>query len=211
MQKKLDLFALIANILIVGLSIFCLIFFLMVADAAESHRFRYYTNLSNLLAGVAAICYIVCFIANKVKGKEDIPLWVTIFKFVTMVATTLTAFVVLVALAPATSFYEMYRDIRLVTHAVNPVLILVSFLFFENRKKFRWVLSICGIATFVIYGVTYTILVIGLGVWPDFYEFNRWGTWPLIFVAVQSIGFGISQGMYFLRELVRKKVLKLDK
>lgn len=207
-KQLFRIISLITNISLFALGVTCLVYFILVPDAEESSRFMYYTNLSNLFLGIVSAISIP-YIIKSIRKKEDaIPTWLSILKLVSVTATTMTAFIVITILVPATSFFSMYRDIRLVTHAISPILALVSFLVVEKHVIYRWIWSLFGSITVLVYGTIYAILVFGLGVWPDIYEFNHFGNWPLFFPAFQAVGFGIAQGLYFLKKFIQSKLLK---
>ena len=170
----------------------------------------FFTNISNLTTGLISLAVSIFLIISLVKNKVIYPLALTIFKVIGLTMTTLTFIAVLTVLAPLTSFTYMYGNERFITHLLTPLLALVSFLFFENKSLFKWSHTFFGMIPFVIYSIVYAICVIILKVWPDIYQVNKQGIWYVYLIGAAIMAFGCTQGIYFLKKLVNKKVFKAN-
>ena len=116
---------------------------------------------------------------------------------------TMTFFMVL-CFVPVYGFKRAYGNDKLITHLIVPVLVVISYLFFEEKKLFKWKWSLLAIGPLIIYCVVYIINVICLHTWPDLYKVNQNGIWfVFILIAIVS-NFAVSQGLFFLKKFIDK-------
>lgn len=167
-------------------------------------RFRYFTNLSVITVTILSIPNIIFLLMSLIKGKMIYPKWFSITKFVGLSMTTLTFFTVVLILAPLTSYKEMFENVRFFTHLIIPVLVVVSFLFFEEKTLFEWQYTFLSFVPTFLYSITYTVNVIILGNWPDIYQINRQGIWYVYEIAIDLFGFILAVGLYFLKKAILK-------
>ena len=197
------------NIVVFVLEVICLcIFIKYVVQGNQDNRFRYFTNISNLTVGAFALPTTILLLMSIIKGKMIYPKYFHIAKFIALTMTSLTFVVVLFALAPLTSLYEMYSNVKFITHLVVPVIAVVSYLFFEDKTEFNWKWSLLGMVPSIIYSVMYGVNVALLKRWPDLYQVNNQGLWYLFSIATVVVAFGVAQGLYFLKRLTIKKAAK---
>lgn len=198
---------LIINVIVFGLVIYCLFTFIKFLLRGDPDiRFRYFTNISNLTVGAIALANSVFLTLSLIKGKLIYPKVLSIIKVVGLSMTTLTFFTVLFVIAPLTSYKEMYENVRFITHLVVPILVVVSYLFFEEKTLFAWKYSFFGIIPMIIYGVIYVTNVVFLKTWPDLYQINTHGLWFLFVIVFCISDLVCAQGLYFLKRLVNKKL-----
>ena len=197
----------VINISVFCLSIYCLSTFIKYAmSGSPDNRFRYYTNISNLTVGFIALPNAILLIISSIKGRMIYPKFFSIIKYVGLTMTTLTFFTVLFILAPLTSYKIMYQNMRFITHLVIPVLVLVSFFFFEEKTIFKWKFSLLGFLPPTIYSFVYAVCVFGLKVWPDIYQINTQGIWYVYEILVSLFGFFLAEVLYFTKKLVIDKL-----
>lgn len=97
---------------------------------------RFYTEDSNLLA-LAACAVTAVFAVRAISGHGAAPEWVRIFKYIALCCTTLTFVVVVLILGPMTGsvrgyLFFLFGSSMLYHHFLCPVLMFVSFVFFEK-------------------------------------------------------------------------------
>lgn len=93
--------------------------------------FVFFTNDSNLLAGVSALCLLAALLKNS--GAAP-PRWITRLRYTATLCLTLTFCVVVLVLAPMMGgYYEMVIAGEFKCyHLICPVLSFISFVFFEQ-------------------------------------------------------------------------------
>ena len=197
------------NIIVFGLSIFCLCNFIgYIIKGSPDNRFRYFTNLSTIMVGLIALPNAILLFLSAIKRKMLISTVFSVFKYVGLSMIALTFFTVLFFIAPLTSYKEMYQNMRFITHLVIPLLVIVSYLFFEENVLFNWKLSLIGVVPSVIYTIVYGVNVPLLKTWPDIYKVNNNGLWFLFAFITIIFNVAISLGLDFLKKLVVKRLSK---
>lgn len=197
----------IINAIVVCLVSYCLSTFIKyLVRGNPDIRFRYFTNISNLTVGAIAIFNIVFLVWSLIKKDIVFPKVLSIIKLVGLSMTTLTFFTVLFVIAPLTSYKEMYENVRFITHLVVPILVVVSYLFFEEKTLFEWKYSFFGAVPMVIYGMVYIPNVVFLKTWPDLYKINTHGLWFLFVILFCIADLLVALGLYFLKRFVNKKL-----
>ena len=204
MNKKERLRLLIGatiNLIVFGLAIFCLCNFVVyVIKGNPDNRFRYFTNITTLTAGLTALPNALLLVISAIRGKMIYPVFFSIAKFIGLAMVSLTFFTVLFIIAPLTSYKSMYKNMRFVTHLVIPVLVLVSYFFFEEKTLFMWKISFVGMLPPIIYTIIYGINVALLKTWPDIYKVNEKGIWFVYATLIILFNFVLVQGLYFLKK-----------
>lgn len=151
---------------------------------------HYYTFDSNI---VAALCCLVMFFANLRAYKSDDvkrgrPVFsrpVFVLKFIGTSLVAVTFMTVVCFLGPiAYSMSAMVEGVNLYLHVVNPLLCLVSFIFFERAERFPFRDCFIALIPTIIYGAVYAICVVFLEIWPDFYRFYIGKLWPVSALAM---------------------------
>ena len=205
-EKIRIVIGIIINTMVFGLEVYCLSTFIKyLIRGDEDIRFRYFTNISNLTVGLLALVSLVFLLISLFKGKMIYPKVLSVLKLVGITMTTLTFFTVLFVIAPLTSFKEMYGDVRFITHLVTPVLVVIAYLFFEEKTIFEWRFSFLGIVPVVIYEVFYVTNVVFLKTWPDLYKINTRGLWYIFVIVFLLSSYLLALGLYFLKKITSKK------
>lgn len=141
--NKKQIIALILNLLVIIMEIIGAV---MSARKHGAAMFQFYTEDSNIFALAACGIFAAVSILNLVQGKTEIPKWVHILKYMAACCLTVTFVVVICVLAPTLGpggYAEMLLEgSMLYHHFLCPVLVVISFLFFERGqeldKKYRF-------------------------------------------------------------------------
>ena len=142
---------------------------------------RYFTLLSNLFCGLAALAMAIA----QLGGSVPHALWLC--KYVSVAAVSVTMITVLVFLGPALGYKSQLSGVNLYLHLLGPLLAIGSFCFFERIYPLTLPLSLLGILPVACYGLFYLNKVVLCPEgkrWEDFYGFNKGGKWPVSFVAM---------------------------
>ena len=159
--------ALVLNCLIVVFTIFatiCVItgFKFMQGISVLSEKnftsFRYFTTLSNLLAALVALVFIIFKISPAGKNCEKLPVWLYILKIAAVTAVAFTMIITMGYLAPTSKrgYFALFMNSNLFMHFLTPMLCIISFIFFEPAEKPAFGLSFAGIIPAVLYASAYT-------------------------------------------------------
>lgn len=160
---------------------------------------KYYTTLSNIFAGIAAVIMIVVLARTK-SGK--VPVWAAVTKFASAVTVSVTFLVTLFFLAPTMGIGGLYKGELMFMHAVGPVLTVVSF--FMNRDLPEMKTSSALLATLptILYGGVYSanIMLNGVGSGMntnDWYGFAAAGihTVPFVYALMVLLTYLLSRVM----------------
>ena len=156
--------------------------------------FRYFTVLSNLFCAAASVAVAA---ARLLSGavEEPIPLWLSLVKFVSTSAVTVTFLTVVFFLMPKQGGPgELFKKYNFFMHFLCPVLAIVSYLLWDKvRSPFPAVFL--GILPVLLYGAWYMYHVIAAPEerrWDDFYGFTRNGKWGVALGAMLAASFAIS-------------------
>ena len=204
-ERIKTIIAVIINLIVFGIMVYCLISLIKTLINGRN-AFIYFTNISNLLVGFMALINATFLMLSIVKKRDCVPLIFTLIKIILISMTTVTFFVVLFVIGPTDGYQKNYSGRSLFTHLIVPLLSLISYLFFEEKMQLEWKYSLLILIPFVIYSIVYVINVIILESWPDLYHINKQGLWYLFLVAFVVAGFGVGQGLYFLKRFIDKKV-----
>lgn len=191
---------------------------------ASEHRFRgnpdptylrYFTTLSNLFSAFVCLFIAILIIINWKKEKAY-PKWVKILFGSAVTSVMLTFFTVILFLEPTMmakgySFLFLYWGMDyLLFHAINPLLALISYLFFFKGEKLIWKELFFMVIPMGVYTCIYSPCVIS-GAWPDFYGFTFGGKYYLTAVVLPIMliaTYGISYIINILSDLLDKKLNK---
>ncbi len=175
-----------------------------------SQTFRYFTNLSNILVAVTASLLIPFNINSLLSGKDEIPLWALLTKFVGTVSVTVTFLTVVLFLGPTMGWEIMFAGPCLFLHLITPLLAILSFVLLESNLKIKFPYSFLGLAPTFVYSLIYLFTVAVTKVWPDFYGFTFGGkmwTIPLSLLAMYIATYAFSLGLWKLHNLCEKRLL----
>ena len=166
---------------------------------------RYFTVLSNLLAGVTAVIWIVVYAI-----KRRTPLWLTILKYVATVSVFVTFLVILAFLGPIHGYGRVYSGTNLYYHLFIPLFAIAEEVLFGEDVSFKQ--SLFAVAPPLLYGIGYlaNCLVNGIGEeWAtrnDWYGFLLWGygVGALVFIVICAMAWGLGLALRALRKPARK-------
>lgn len=148
---------------------------LIWAQVTQGVSIKYYTNLSNIIALISGILFVISYYVNN-KILNNISSY---FKFISTIGLTVTFLVVIFVLSPQMAltggsyFTLVIPNGFIFLHIICPILEIVSFIFFENHtsfKKVRWYLLSC-LYTFA-YGIVILNLVYFTNVEPPYFFLN---------------------------------------
>jgi hypothetical protein len=133
---------------------------------------KYFTVLSNLLCGIAAVIWLVY---ERKGGSEAVER----LKYIAAASVGLTFTVVMAFLGPLYGYPEMFAGANLWLHLIVPVAAMAEIVFLSDAVYTKRDNNIAIIPP-LIYGIVYlvNILLNGMGEWPntnDWYLFFYWG------------------------------------
>ena len=145
---------------------------------------KYYTTLSNIFAGIAAVIMIVVLARTK-SGK--VPVWAAVTKFASAVTVSVTFLVTLFFLAPTMGIGGLYKGELMFMHAVGPVLTVVSFFMNRDLPEMKTSSALWATLPTILYGGVYSanIMLNGVGSGMntnDWYGFAAAGVHTVPFV-----------------------------
>ena len=157
-------------------------------DGIRYEVFRYYTTLSNVLAGLAAPPAAVCALRGLRTGTYRLPPFLAGWRYMATAMLTLTMMTVLFFLGPLFGYGAMFSRAYFWFHLVNPLLSIAAYCFLERDPAMRRSAVLLGVLPTALYGVVYVRETVFVGAdaggWPDFYGFNIGGHWPLAIAAM---------------------------
>ena len=102
----------------------------------NKHMFIYYTNDSNIFAGITSLIYSVAALTALSQGRAAVPEWIVMLRFMSTLGLTLTYVIVVTALAPAygKGGYAklLFGKFSIFVHLICPLIAFISFVFFED-------------------------------------------------------------------------------
>ena len=176
-------------------------------EASNTKMLKYYTVDSNILVGVVSYILATCEILYMKKKIKKIPEVVYILKLVGASAITLTFLTTAIFLVPQYGLYDMYNNSNLFFHLIIPILVVVSYLFYEKHDN-KYSYAVYGIMPMFLYSIYYSSMICvnlddgGLTPKYDFYGFLR-GNINNISVAVPVMfltAYLISIGLIFINK-----------
>lgn len=139
---------------------------------------KYFTVLSNLLVGVAAIAWLI---STGKEGNENggASECIERLKYIAAAAVGLTFATVVGFLGPIYGYPAMFQGANLFLHLIAPVTAMLEIIFLSDAAYTRRDNLMVIIPAF-LYGMGYlaNILINGIGEWPDtndWYFFFAWG------------------------------------
>lgn len=167
---------------------------------------KYFTVLSNLLMGAAAILNVI-YTIRTIKDKTELPAWVMKLKYAGASAVALTLLVVLLFLWPVFKVPGLYTGANLWFHLLIPLMAMASFIL-GGREQISFRDSFVSVIPMLLYGAWYIVnnMINGIGEWPDtndWYGFLSWGWIPgiIIFLVLVLMNWGTA----LLMRVVRNK------
>ena len=160
---------------------------------------KYYTTLSNIFAGIAAVI-MIAVLARAKSGK--VPVWAAVTKFASAVTVSVTFLVTLFFLAPTMGIGGLYKGELMFMHAVGPVLTVVSFFMNRDLPEMKPSSALWATLPTILYGGVYSanIMLNGVGSGMntnDWYGFAAAGihTVPFVYALMVLLTYLLSRVM----------------
>ena len=174
-----------------------------------------FTNLSNILNAAGAAVVLVFAVDNLFSGRDYIPRWAFVFRFVCAAAVGLTFLTVLVFLAPLQAlegkgYFRFFSGSMFFFHFLNPVLSAVSVIFLIRRFRIGIRERLLALVPTFIYSWLYFFMVVVFSAWEDFYGFTFGGRMylcPVSFILMYGFTWLIA---LFYAKLHNKKVVAAE-
>ena len=132
---------------------------ILAFTSSNLEAFKYFTVDSNVLAGLAALVFII-FQVMLAKGKiTSIPKAIYALKLAGTAGVSLTMLVTICFLIPqfGEHWYILFMNNNLFFHLLIPLLCIISFGFFEPMGLYKLSASLFGLIPMALYGIAYTI------------------------------------------------------
>lgn len=157
-----------------------------------------FTILSNIFLGLVALVTAIRTILKREPSRASTTWYLTAAS-----AGMLTFLTVLLFLAPmralnGKNYFDLFLEPMFFLHFLNPVLAAINFIFLSGDIKINLKSRLIATLPIVIYAVPYTLCVIFLKIWPDFYGITFGGRYylvPIVFVVFWLVIFGISSAL----------------
>ena len=170
---------------------------------------KYFTVLSNLFAGAAAVIYLAALV-RCLKNGAEISERLQVLKLAAATAVGLTFLTVLVFLGRLYGYKSMYVGANLWFHLVTPLIAMAEYFLLDSHRKLKLKSTLPAMIPVVLYGIFYiaNVLANGVGEWStrnDFYGFFSWGTAaaPLVFAVMLLVNWLIAAGLLVLGNGIR--------
>ncbi len=180
---------------------------MLITDGIEN--LKYYTVLSNILAGIVALISVIGHLQKK-SDKQNVSRFMACARLVSATAVTVTFMTIAFFLGPIYGHAKMYRNANFFFHLVVPLLVVIDLLFFEDERAYPFSATLAAAAATFAYGVFYlvNIFINGIGEWPDsndWYGFLNWGfgAGMIIFAGITVFSWVISMLLRFVVKRVR--------
>ena len=213
-MKKKELVSIILNITLFAFALFTQIDvwflgWLRSPTMAFGTNLRYFTEISNLSAGIVGLLFALAIIFKWEKAKNIL----SYFKLVTTVMLFITFFVVAVYLNPVLlGWAGLFGPMMIFVHLINPLIAMTAYIFFDDIKDMSFkagffVLISMGLYAFV--WVVYMLIVKDDSLAPyPFLEIYTQPWWATIIWFLGMFGFGYlaTFGFIKLKNLTNKKL-----
>lgn len=157
---------------------------------------KYFTILSNLLAGLAAQIFLYTLHSPDTSRFRS----VLTLKLVAAVSVSITFLTVVLFLGPLYGYRSMYTGSNLFFHLLIPIFSILSISIGTHKTEFPKQCAYPAMLPVLIYGIVYLFnnLINGIGTWPDtndWYGFLLWG-YPvglIIFGMLMLISYAVAR------------------
>ena len=165
---------------------------------------KYFTVLSNLLAGVTAVIYSMTLMLRLCRVIRRVPGWVSMMKYVSTTLVALTFMVALCYIGPRTDFRSAYRGANFWFHLVVPLLAVADFVFLERADALKLSATFLPLIPTAVYAGAYlfNLILNGYGGRKhpnDWYGFGDEGA-----IGVYIVLAGLLVGCWVLAWLLRR-------
>jgi len=170
---------------------------------------RMFTTLSNIIVGSGALLTIPFQIDGLRKNNYHLPNWIVDVLYVGTLGVALTFTVAITVISFSDGFvYAMFSKSNIFLHTINPICAIILFTFINSDHNIKFYKSFISLAPIVVYAIIYLILAIIVGDesggWRDVYKFNEYIPWPITFIIILAMAFGISNLLRYLHNLKHK-------
>ena len=167
MKKSYLIISILLNAYIVVSLLICLLRFLLATGEGNMQvhgamAFQYFTVDSNALMAIASIFLVYHQIRMLKDPSRQFPHWLELFHYIAVASVSVTFITVCVILLPATSLEMMFGGNNLLLHLINPIVAIVSFMFFTVYYRSTWKQTLLAISTTLLYGILYFIMGVAI-------------------------------------------------
>lgn len=184
-------------------------------SASRIAMFKFFTVDSNVIMGIVS-AKVAIDLKKIMRGKmETLPKLDYLLTLMGATGVTLTMLVTVFYLAPTipNGWFVCFNNSNLFLHVINPIVSIVTFLFFERTDKMNFKDAVLGVVPMSIYAVFYiTMAIINSKdgyVLPgyDFYGFFAFGLKSgfIVFPIIFLLTYGISAGLYKLNHTKKQE------
>ena len=199
--------SIVISLTIVSLTLNIINFYQEDSPEAGIGTLRMYTTLSNILATLAASICIPFQIEGLRKNRFKLPAWVVEVMYVGTCGVFLTLVIVLAMITPNAGFiYAMFERSNLFMHTLNPIFIILLFTVAIPEAKIRFNRTLLAIIPTFIYALIYFICAFVANIWRDHYHISDFMPWPVAFIGILAVAFGLSTLLRFLHNLNNSRV-----
>ena len=159
------------------------------------HSLRYFTILSNMLSGFAALLVALTV------TEQGLPFGIWLLKHKGTVSVTVTFVTVMMFLGPTLGYRSQLEKTGFFLHVVGPLLAVLSFCFMERFHDLSSRLSLVGMLPVILYGLLYAWKVLLSPEprrWDDFYGYTKGGHWLISTCAMLLATFLVCVLLRFL-------------
>ena len=197
----------VITLTIVSLTLNIINFYQEDSPEAGIGTLRMYTTLSNILATLAASVCIPFQIEGLRKNRFKLPVWVVEVMYVGTCGVGLTFIIALAMIAPNAGFvYAMFERSNLFMHTLNPIFIILLFTVAIPDAKIKFNRTLLAIIPTFIYALIYFICAFVANIWRDHYHISDFLPWPVAFIGILAVAFGLSTLLKFLHNLNNRRV-----
>ena len=167
---------------------------------------RMFTTLSNLLVTSAAVLCIPYQIEGLRKNNYHLPNWIVIILYMGTTGVSITFITALTAISIVQGFRSaMISETNIFLHTISPILSIILFTFVNDDHHVEFKRCFISLIPMLTYALVYLIQVFIRGTWTDHYQFDKFIPWPITFVLMLGISFGISNLIRYLHNVTHKR------
>lgn len=168
-----DKYSIMFNIFIIIFEILGIVVYMLNSSYFD---FAYYTHDSNILALLSSSIYLIF-----VLKKKEIPKWVSILRYASVLSLALTFLVVIFVLLPMYDFnykFILLEGAMPYFHIICPILTFISFIIFEEHN----INDNLDVLRALYFSIAYSVIIILLNI-IDMVE----GPYPFLMIKKNSI------------------------
>lgn len=184
-------------------------------DLSGTDAFRFFTNDGNIFCSFVSVITVVANVVCLIKHKDGkLPDWLYLLRLGSAVTGMVIFLVVVAILTPTMGAGLLSGFSMIILHAVDPILIVASFLLLDRRSgKVNVLKAVWGIVPVGIYGVIAIILCVAK-VWTgnlipypflDVYN-NPWWASALYAVGMTAGAYGLTVLFNYLNGKITAKL-----